>query len=431
MESKDKKTKEKLARVLGFWALFIYGVGDILGAGIYALFGKVVQLGGSESWIAFVLALGTAFLTAMSYAELAARFPRSGGAASFTFEGLKSPLLSLVVGWMVLWSGMVSMATISQAFALQSLVWFPSASLGFLVVGFLSVLAVINFWGIYYTSLVNMVFTAIEFSGIVIVLYAAVAFFESKEFVEYPAFVPASLSEIFQAAGIAFFALIGFEDMANIAEEVKLPKKNLPRAILSAVGFAGVTYTAVAYTTVKVIAPETLGVSETPLLDVVEKGLPSFPLPVFAFIALFAMANTALLNFVMGSRLLYGMAQDGLGPHVLGRVHRLRQTPYVAIGVIFCVVLLLALLFDLKMLAATTSALLLTVFSLVHTALLCLKKRTTSHKGFSVFFLFPAIGIISNICLLYFLPFESKLGALAVATSGGALISLYHFAFKK
>lgn len=431
MEKNDKNSERKLARVLGFWPLFLYGVGDILGAGIYALFGKVVEFGKSESWIAFALAVATALLTALSYAELSARFPRSGGAASFVLEGLKNSLLSLVVGWMVLWSGIVSMATISQAFALQSSIWISIIPVQSIIVGFLVILGIINFWGMYYTSLVNILCTFIEFSGIVIVIYAAVGFIFSTHTAALPNFVSVSWTNILQAAGIAFFALTGFEDMVNVAEEVKNPKKNLPRAILSAVGFAGIAYTTIAYTTVKVISPDSLASAKNPLLNVVEKGLPEFPLFVFAFIALFAMANTALLNFVMGSRLMYGMAQEGLIPAFFGRVHLLRKTPYVAIIVLFCVVVSLSVTIDLKVLAATTSAILLIVFSLVHIALLFLKMRKIPHKGFTIFWFFPIFGVISNISLLYFLPLESKFGAISIAACGWIFLFFYRYTSKK
>lgn len=424
----DKTAKQpSLSRTLGFAALLIYGIGDILGAGIYALLGKVAAVGGIDSWMAFALALSIAFLTGLSYAEMGSRYPKSGGAASFTYETFRLPVFSLLVGWMVLWSGMVSMATISQAFSKQVLTWFPEAPLAGIIVLFLLFLGFINFWGINYTSLVNTLFTAIECSGLLIVIYAAITYLsgDSGQF-SAPA-TPSSMSweSIFFASGLAFFAFIGFEDMVNIAEEVKNPQKNLPRAILSAIAITGCVYVAIAYLAVRVIPPEELGASNAPLLDVVGKGLPSFPLILFSFIALFAMANTALLNFVMGSRLLYGMAEEKIAPPFLMKIHPSRRTPYLAIVTIFCIVVPLAALFDLVHLAATTSALILMIFTIVHLSLIVTKSKKLSFDGFKVPVFIPCLGMASTLFLLFHLPIEPLIGAAAIIAAGFALIIVY------
>lgn len=428
-DSLDKK-KPTLARSLGFGALLIYGIGDILGAGIYALLGKVAAIGGTDSWMAFALALTVAFITGLSYAELGSRYPKSGGAASFCFETFHLPIFSLLVGWMVLWSGMVSMATISQAFSNQILSWFPEASLILVILLFLLFLGLINFWGINYTSLINMLFTAIEVSGLLIVVYAALAYLSGN----YPSDThnlsntsDVLWTNIFFAAGIAFFAFIGFEDMVNIAEEVKNPQVNLPRAILSAIAITGCFYVAISYLAVRVVSPEELGASHTPLLDIVKRGLPAFPLILFSFIALFAMANTALLNFVMGSRLLYGMAEEKIAPAFLMKIHPSRRTPYLAIITIFCIVAPVAAFFDLVRLAATTSALILMIFTIVHLSLIVTKWRKLPFSGFKIPAIFPVVGIASTLFLLFHLPVESLLGALMIITIGFALIAGYRY----
>lgn len=425
--NKNDPSTEKLARILGFWSLTIYGIGDILGAGIYALLGKVVDIGKGDSWMAFTFAFLVALLTACSYAELGSRYPKSSGAALFCLAAFKIPALSLLLGWMVLWSGMVSMATISQAFGMQFIAWIPVLPLSIMVVSFLGVLSFINFWGIRYTSFANVLCTAIELSGLLIVIYASFNFLSTTA--DRPPITHSEdWSSVFLASGIAFFALIGFEDMVNVAEEVKRPERTLPRAILSAIFFAGIMYIAIAYLVVQVIPSDQLGASSTPLLDVVERGLPVFPLSLFALIALFAMANTALLNFVMGSRLLYGMSQEGLLPAFLGKVHSKRKTPYLAIISIFCIVAPMAIVFDLIHLAATTSALLLGVFSIVHLSLITIKVKKTPHQGFSIPMAIPVLGIFSIIFLLFHLPLESLLGTFVIIFVGA--IGIYYFGKK-
>lgn len=422
--------KNQLTRALGFWSLFTYGVGDILGAGIYALLGKVVDIGKGDSWIGFSIALGVALLTACSYAELSSRHPKSGGAASFCHAAFKAPYFSTLIGWMVLWSGMVSMATISQAFSLQLGAWNPFFSFEITTAIFLAILAFINFWGIKFTSVANALCTCIELSGLFIVIYASISFI-----VNYGSVMPAALKpgiewpSIFLASGMAFYAFIGFEDLVNIAEEVKQPEKTLPRALISSILFAGLLYVLIAYLAVQVISPDDLGASPAPMLDIVSRSLPLFPLPLFAIISLFAMANTALLNFVMGSRLIYGMSDESLLPAFLGKVHKKRKTPYLAIVIIFSIVTPLAIFFNLIHLAATTSALILAIFFVVHLSLIKIKRKQGSHaslhKGFQIPLAIPILGLCFTLFLMAQLPLESLLSAVAIILVGALIIGVY------
>lgn len=406
-------------------------MGDILGAGIYALLGKVVGIGKEDSWIGFLIALGVALFTACSYAELSSRYPKSGGAASFCLAAFKAPFFSTLIGWMVLWSGMVSMATISQAFGLQFNAWSPFFPLGLTIAFFLAILALINFWGIQYTSLANALCTTIEVSGLFIVIYASISAISYYGSIDYYGSVPASLEHtinwpsIFLASGMAFYAFIGFEDLVNIAEEVKQPEKTLPRALISAILFAGLLYVVIAYLAVRVIPSDELGASSAPMLDIVSRGLPFFPLPLFAVISLFAMANTALLNFVMGSRLIYGMSDDSLLPAFLGRVHKKRKTPYLAIAIIFVLVTPMAIMFNLIHLAATTSTLILAIFSVVHLSLINIKRKKEPHTGFQIPIAVPLLGLCFTLFLLTQLPIESVLSTIVIILVGALVIGAY------
>ena len=418
-----------LHRHLGLWALVFYGVGDILGAGIYALVGKVAGAAGSASWAAFAVALAVAGLTALSYAELGGRYPRSAGESFFAQEAFGRPGLALVVGWVVLCSGILSLATVSVAFAGYMSGLVPSLPPHVTIVAVLSLLAAINFRGMRESSTTNIVATLVELTGLLIVIVAGALFIGRS-----PDVSVAETFELGQSVGwrgiasgaaLGFFAFIGFEDMVNVAEEVKDPGRNMPRAILIALFVSGIVYLLVVVVATTVVAPETLADAEAPLLTVVERATDKVPGGLFSLIALFAVANTGLLNFIMGSRLIYGMSRQGLLPEALGRVHPTRRTPHWAILAVFLVALALALSGTLTYLAGTTSLLLLLVFFTVHAALLVIKRRNEPDtRTFCAPRLVPLLGALSCLALMPFVPSGSLLTALVILALGGIVVAL-------
>lgn len=367
----------RLRRTLGFWALASYGLGDILGAGIYALMGKVAGVAGSRAWLSFCVSLVAASLTALSYSELVARFPRSGGESTYCLQGFRSPLVSTVIGWLVFCAGTLSLSAIAVVFAGYLGGWKTGMSEGVVVALFIAVLGAINFRGIRESSVANIVCTVIEASGLVIVIVVGLRFLAETA----PASTQASMggsgdwSAVMRGAALAFFAFIGFQDMVNVAEEVEEPGRNFPRAILTALAVAGLTYVGVAWIATRVIDPAALGDSSAPLTDVVRRAADERVVEVFPVIALFAVANTGLLNFVMASRLLYGMADQQLLPARIARIHPERRTPHWAIATVLVVALALALSGSLGYLAGATSTLLLLVFAVVNAALVGVKWR--------------------------------------------------------
>lgn len=423
--SRPASSAAGLQRVLGFGALVAYGVGDILGAGIYALVGKVAGVAGSACWAAFAAAMVTASLTGLSYAELGGRFPRSGGAATFCQEAFGLRWVSVLIGWLVLCSGMVSMATVSHAFAGYLRHFFPAAPEFLIVLLFLSGLAVITFRGMRESSGANILCTVVELAGLLLVIGAAAWFLlRVGDLHSVPAeeqAVPAGA--VLQAAALAFFAFIGFEDLVNVAEEARDPGRDLPRAIVTALAVTGTVYMVIALLAVRVVPPGELAASTAPLLAVVRRAAPAVPAGLFTAVALFAVSNTALLNFVMGSRLLYGMAREGLLPAPLGAVHPARRTPHVAIGAVLAVTLALALSGKLVNLAGTTSALLLAVFFAVNIGLVVIRRRRGRAEGFSVPSWVPAAGACASLGLMFFVPAESLGRALLLAGVGAVIAS--------
>ncbi|MBD1933559.1 MULTISPECIES: APC family permease [Cyanophyceae] len=428
---------DSLKRVFGLPTLVIYGVGDILGAGIYAVIGKIAGLSGSLVWASFLTSMIVAALTALSYAELGNRIPHSGGVASFIHRAFRKDWLSILVGWLMFCTCLVSMATLSKAFAGYLNAFAPAIPSWLIILALFAGLAFVNFRGMQESSALNIFCTALEVSGLVIVIVVATLFLIGN-----PAGaanpIPSPLPNapavgwiaVVQGAALAFYAFIGFEDIVNVSEEVKNPQRNVPRAILLSLGIAGVVYVLVSWLAVQVISPAALAPSNAPLLDVVLRSQPNFPAVVFSLIALFAVLNTALLNFVTASRLLYGMSREGLLPAWLGKLHPRRATPYRTLVVILPLVIFLALSGTLQFLAGTTATLILAMFSLVNLSLLVIKRQEPRTTGFQVPSVIPALALISNLVLIAFASRESHILAL-VFTGLGILIILIRNALSR
>ena len=413
-----------LIRALGLGALIIYGVGDILGAGIYAIVGKIAGHAGPLTWLSFAIAMGIVFLTALSYSELASRFPKSGGVSIYIQEAFGRKWLSIFAGLLLLSATMLSMSTLSQAFAgYLNTFGFPFPN-WFGVSIFFTVLLSINIRGIRQSSIANMVSTFVEVSGLLIVMVCG--FWYLTKSGNQPIVTPSAsmpgMVDVFQGAALAFFAFTGFEDLANVAEEAKQPEKNLPRAMLASLGIAGVLYLAVSWTATAIIPGSELGNSHAPLFDVVGKAYPAMPASFFSIIAIFAVFNTTLLNYITASRLLYGMSRTSLLPKFLQGVHSKYHTPYVAILVIFPCVLGLGLIGTLGELASMTSAIVLTVFSFSSIALIKIKwkerRNKTSSKVFQIPMFVPWLAVVLNMAAIAFLPTRNIILAASLISIG-------------
>lgn len=410
------KSEMSLMRALGLGSLIIYGIGDILGAGIYSIIGKIAGHAGSYTWLSFAVAMSIVFLTALSYSELSSRFPKSGGVSVYIQEAFRQKWLSIFAGLLLFSATIFSMSTLSQAFVgyLRTFGFYIPKWLGITV--FLGILLAINLRGIKQSSIANIIGTMVELSGLFIVLGCGLWYLSNST--NQPAFATQampSLSEILKGAALAFFAFTGFEDLANIAEEAKNPEKNIPRAILSSLAAAGLLYLGVSWMATAIIPGQALSQSDAPLFDVVKQSYPAMPLFLFSIIAIFAVSNTSLLNYITASRLLYGMSKSKLIPRFLQSVHKKYQTPYIAILSIFPMVLGLGLLGTLGDLASATSTIVLTVFSLSNLALIKIKLRDKQDKKvaecFHIPIIIPILGLILNVIAITFLPLHNILQA--------------------
>lgn len=418
------KTNTGLVRALGLSALIIYGVGDILGAGIYALMGKIAGHAGTYTWLSFAIAMSVVFLTALTYSELGSRFPRSGGVSIYIQEAFNRDWLSIFAGLLLFSATIFSMSTLSQAFAGYLRSFGYNIPNWIAILGFLVILLLINIRGIKQSSFANIISTAVEISGLLIVLGCGIWYFlkTNKQPLVTTADNMPSMRDIFQGAALAFFAFTGFEDLANIAEEMKQPEKNLPRAVLSSLGIAGLLYLSVSWMATAIVPGSELGSSDAPLLNVVSKSAPSMPTSVFSMIAIFAVFNTTLLNYITASRLLYGMSKTKLLPNFLQKIHQKYHTPYIAILLIFPIVFGLAFVGTLKGLASSTSAIVLTVFSLSSLALIKIKwkehGKKISQSIFQIPMIIPYLAVALNLTAIVFLPLADVIPAAVFVVVG-------------
>ena len=392
----------KLVRSIGPAQMALYGLGSMLGAGIYGLMGKVAGEVGNAIWLAFLVALIAALLTALSYASLGSRYPRAAGAAYVTQRAYGFPMLSFVVGLALVCSGLTSIATQSRLFAanIAGLFGIEALPVEWFALGFLLILTGIVFRGIREAMWVNVLCTLVEACGLLLVIVVGMSYWGSVDYFEMPPSVGDDLPIllIMQGAVLAFFAFIGFEDMYNVAEETRDPERTVPLGLILAMALAATLYVAVAVTAVSVVPWQELAEAPGPITEVVNRAAPNIPPIVFTAITLFAVANTALVNYVTASRLIYGMARQGLLPSMLGNVHDGRRTPHIAIAALFLILAPLALLGTIAELAAATVLLLLLVFTVVNGALFVLKRRKGEKKGlFEVPIIVPALGAL--VCL--------------------------------
>jgi amino acid transporter len=391
---------------MGPGLLLLFVVGDILGTGVYALTGRVANEVGGAVWLPFLIAFVVALLTAFSYLELVTKYPRAAGAALYTHKAFGLHFLTFIVTFAVMCSGLTSASSASKAFASNfaeafDLSWGEGAALTAVALGFMALVGLINFRGVGESVKLNVLLTCVELSGLLIVIgigawalgggdgdLSRLTDFHAAEGEN-------AFFSVTAATALAFFAMVGFEDSVNMAEETKDPVRIFPKVMLTGLCITGVIYVLVSISSVALVAPAELGEGDAPLLKVVQAGASGFPLWIFAFITMFAVANSALINMLMASRLLYGMANEGVVPRILGWVHRSRRTPWV--GIVFTTVIAFGLIWfaDLTALGGTTSLLLLCVFTVVNIAVLVLRRDRVEHRHFHAPTVIPVIGALA------------------------------------
>ncbi|PVE17006.1 APC family permease [Arthrobacter sp. Bz4] len=404
MSTAQQSAPSKLKQGITGPLLYLFILGDVLGAGIYVLVGVVAGEAGGAIWVPLLVALGLALLTAGSYAELVTKYPKAGGAAVFAELAYRKPLISFLVGFCMLAAGVTSAAGLAQAFSGAYLSAFIDVPAGPASLVFLLLVAALNARGIRESVRTNVVMTVVEVSGLVLVIVVVGLFLaqgngDLSRVTQFPDGVgPASA--VLAATLIAYYSFVGFEVSANVAEEVKDVSRVFPRALFGALFTAGVVYVLIGLAASAAVPAADLAGSASPLLDVVNATGFGIPEWIFGLVALIAVANGSLLTMIMASRLTYGMAEQGLLPSVLGRVLPNRRTPWVAIIATTVAAMILSSTGDLASLAETVVVLLLFVFLSTNIAVLVLRKDRVDHQHFQIPVIFPYLAIASCVLLM-------------------------------
>ncbi|MBA3541482.1 MAG: amino acid permease [Deltaproteobacteria bacterium] len=393
----------ELHRAIGGRMLIVFIVGDILGAGIYGLVGKLSGQVGGMVWLPLAIGFAIAALTGASYAELVGKYPRAAGAALYTHRAFGRPFITFLVAFAVMMSGVASASAAAVLFGgkyLQELVAAPEMIAAF---GFLAAITLVNFIGISESIKVNFVLTLVEVLGLVVVMTLGVIGLIRGNGEPARAFVldapDGAFLGVLGATALGFYALIGFEDSVNLAEECEEPSRTFPIALFTGIAITGVIYVIVSFVAVALVDPKVFASSSGPLLEVVKAAGVSFPPWLFAVIALLAIGNTALINMMMASRLMYGMANENIVPKVFARVHARRRTPWVAIVFTVAISGILIASGTAEDLAKTTVLLLLVVFAVVNVCVLVMRRRPVPHPHFRTPTWAPVIGLATTLLL--------------------------------
>jgi basic amino acid/polyamine antiporter, APA family len=394
----------QLSRQLGVWLLLFYGLGNILGAGIYVLVGKIASVAGYMSIASFLLASLIAGFTAFSYMELASRYPVSAGEAIYIQEGFGKRILSISVGIFIAISGLISTAALVRGFVgyLQE---FINININITIIVVIFILVLVASAKIKQSIIAASILTLIEIFGLLLIVFLG---FENiiNPIVEYDKFIPSINSNdiglIFLGSFLAFYAFIGFEDMVNVAQEVKSPATTYPKAIIWALIISTLLYFLVTLVAIETLSLEQLSISNAPFSDIYRKITNSDPILITA-IGLFAVINGALIQLIMASRVIYGLASKGWLPVPLAKISKTNNIPINSTILVGVIALIFALFLDLITLASITSLMLLIIFILINGSLILIKKKNPTKEGIYIVPIWvPWGGIILNTILIGF-----------------------------
>ena len=420
----------ELKRHMGLFHLTMYGVGIIIGAGIYVLIGEATSFAGNSVWISFLLGIIVALFAGLSYAELAALFPKAAAEYTFVKHAFKNNFLAFIIGWLTAITSMITAATVALGFGgyFAQFIDLPITLSAILLLGILSI---VNFIGIKESAWANTIFAIITVGGLVLIIFLGMTF-ETTEPVDYFD-APNGVNGIILAFVLIFFAFIGFEDMANVAEEVKRPKKTLPRAIILSVVITGVIYILVSLSVVRVINWEELGLSAAPLATVAERSLGPEGGVVLSAIALFATASTVLITIVAGSRMLYGMANNKSLPLSLGKIHSKTKTPWIAVIGILITSVAFAFIGDIVIVANITVFAVVITFAMINLSVIVLRYTESSlERPFKVpcnigrFPILPLFGFGVTVYMAIQFEMEVMLVGLAIISVGALFYVIFN-----
>ncbi len=390
---------QHLLRKISMPMLLFYGLGNILGAGIYVLIAEVANTAGMYAPFSFLVALVIVSFTALSYGELASRYPDAAGVALYVKKGLGSTRLSVIVGLTIALAALISAATIARGFTgyMQELLPVPE---WLSLIGLIATLTLIAVWGIGQSVAIAVTLTFIEIGGLLLILWIGLPVLPTlpeRALELIPPLEWGVWHAIALGGFLAFYAFLGFEDMVNIAEEVKAPERAYPKAIMIALVIATLLYLCVSLVSVLLLSSEQLATTAAPFAAIYEEATGQ-KATLISVIGTFAIINGALIQIIMASRMVYGISKRGWLPSPLAYVSAKRKTPVAATLLVSAITLAFALWLPLVTLAKLTSFLILIVFTVVNLALMRIKRRDPDPKGiYRVPFWVPLTGFVVNV----------------------------------
>lgn len=416
----NNQKPERLKRELTLFQAVVYGLGVIIGAGIYVLIGKAAGMAGNSVWLSFVLAAVIASLTGLSYAELSSMFPRSSAEYIYTRKAFSNKLFSFSLSWFIIFIGAVAAATVALGFGgyFQNMFGTPIVLNAAVLIILLSLL---NFYGLKESMRLNLLCVAITIAGLLLIIFLGLPYLGSVNYFE----MNFGFGGVMAAAAFIFFAFLGFEDIVNISEETKKPRRTIPKAILATILISAAFYIMVSLSAVSILPWQELAKSDAPLANVSEAVIPGYSF-LFSIIALVATASTVLIFLIAFSRRLFGMAEDHSLPRIFSSIHPSRKTPWVAIFCMMAAALLFVLIGDIKTVASITDFGAFLIFSFVNLSLIWLRyKEPSVERGFrvplniGVFPVLPFIGLLFNVVMLFQFNWNIVLLSIAILVSGG------------
>ena len=424
----------KLKRTLSLLEVTLYGVGIIVGAGIYALLGEAAGLAGNAVWISFLIGAIISSFTGLSYAELSTMYPKAAAEYVYVKKAYASKFLAFIIGWLIIFTGIVSVATVSLGFSgyFSSIMknFYPDLGIAFSIspaIVLIVVLTYISYLGIKESSKFNIVTTGIEILGLVVIIFLGIGSYGSVNYFE----MPKGFGSVLAASTLVFFAYIGFEDIANISEETKSPKKSLPKALILAISLTTILYILTSISAVSIVNWKELGSSTDPLSLVASKKLGGGAPFILSVFALFATSSTALIILIVTSRMIYGMANNHALPHKLASIHKKRRTPWIASLVAMSFAILFVLIGDINTTASITSLGAFISFTTVNLALIWLRYRHPNiPRPFKVplnigkFPVLAFLGAIFSVFMIYQYNFQIIIIGILILLSGAVVYHL-------
>jgi len=421
----------ELKRQLGLFQTTMYGVGLILGAGIYVLIGAATGIAGNAVWMAFILGAVIAAFTGLSYAELASMYPKAAAEYVYVRKAFKNNFLAFIVGWLMIFTMIVSASTVALGFG-GYFAGFFSSPLAISAALIIIALSFLNFYGLRESSWMNVVFTIIEIVGLAFIIYIGFTFTGTDPVNYFES--PSGVNSIFAAVALIFFAYIGFENIANVAEETKNATRVIPRALVLSILITAVIYTLVAIAVVSVLNWQELGASIAPLADVAGRVLGFNGQFALSIIALFATTNTVLILLVAGSRILYGIAEQRSLPSFLARIHAIRRTPWMAVFAIMIAAIIFTFVGNIVTIANITVFTIVIIFTLVNLSLIWLRyKEPDIERPFKVplnigkFPVLPFLGLATSVVLVT--QFDAYVVSVGLGVVGAGM--LFYLIYRK